>query len=225
MERLQQASWAKSLAGGRFRKMVVQSIVITLITWFGGPTPAAAQNQNTGNGTTSRPIVYVSNGGGGITEINTANNSVIATAPFPNNANGVVVTPDGRRMYATSRDVGQVTVFSTTTNVPLTVIPVGNGNDNLGLAMSPDGSLVYVANQFSGTVTVIATPTNTVTKIIPTGIEPIWVTFSANGSRAYVSNQASGSVSVIATASGSVISTIWGFSCPFESVLTRDGSK
>ena len=171
------------------------------------------------------PIVYVSNGGGGITEINTANNSVIATAPFPNNANGIVVTPDGRRMYATNRDVGQVTVFSTATNVPLTVIPVGNGNDNLGLAISPDGSLVYVANQFSGTVTVIATATNTVSKIIPTGAEPIWVTFSADGSRAYVSNQVSGTVSVIATASGSVISTVNGFSCPFQSVITRDGSK
>ena len=159
MESPKQTSWSKSLAGGRFRKMVMQSMVITLITWFGGPTPAAAQNQNTGNGTTSPPIVYVSNGGGGITEINTANNSGIATAPFPNNANGVVVTPDGRRMYATNRDVGQVTVFSTTTNVPLTVIPVGNGNDNLGLAISPDGSQVYVANQHSGTVTVIATAT------------------------------------------------------------------
>ncbi len=30
------------------------------------------------------PIVYVSNGGGGISEVNTDNNFVIATAPFPN---------------------------------------------------------------------------------------------------------------------------------------------
>ncbi len=225
MERLQQALWFKSLAESRVRKLVMQSVVVTLITWFGGPTRAVSQNQNTGNGTPNPPTVYVSNGGGGITEINTANNSVIATAPFPSNANGVVVTPDGRRMYATNRDVGQVTVFSTTTNVPLAVIPVGNGSDNLGLAISPDGSQVYVANQQSGTVTVIGTATNTVTKIIPTGIEPIWVTFSANGSRAYISNQVSGSVSVIATASGSVINTIWGFSCPFESVIAHDGSK
>ena len=84
----------------------------------------------------------MSNGGGGIAQVNTANDSVIATAAFPNNANGVVVTPDGRRMYVTNRDVGQVTVFDTATNVPLMVIPVGNGNDNLGLAISPDGELV-----------------------------------------------------------------------------------
>jgi YVTN family beta-propeller protein len=191
--------------------------------WFGTPPRVAAQN--TLRQESFPTIVYVSNGGGGITEVNAANNSVIATAPFTSNANGVVVTPDGRWMYATNRDIGQVTVFSTATNVPLTVIPVGNGNDNLGLAISPDGSQVYVANQISGTVTVIATATNTVTRIVPTGVEPIWITFSPDGARAYVSNQVSGTISVISTSSGSVITNIPGFSCPFQSEVTRDRSK
>lgn len=168
----------------------------------------------------------MSNAGGGITEVNTENNSVIATAPFPNNANGVVVTPDGRRIYATNRDVPEVTVFDASSNVPLKVIPVGNGTqDNLGVAISPDGDLVYVANQVSGTVTVIDTETNKVIKTIATGIQPIWITFSADGSRAYVSNQVSGTVSIIATASGTVIHTIPGFSCPFQSKATIDGIK
>ncbi len=205
------------------QKWLVQFSLITLITWFGGPVPGAAQN--TDNTAFHPAIVYVSNGGGGITEINTANNSVIATAPFPNNANGVVVTPDGLRMYASNRDVGEVTVFDIATNVPIAVIAVGNGNDNLGLAISPDGHLVYVANQFSGTVTVINTSTNTAIQTIPTGIEPIWITFSADGSRSYVSNQVSGTVSVVATASGTVIANIFGFACPFQSKQTSDGSK
>ena len=186
---------------------------------------APASAQLAGSVSTNPAIVYVSNGGGGITEINSANNSVIATAPFPNNANGVVVTPDGKRIYASNRDVGQVTVYDAATNVPIAVIPVGNGNDNLGLAISPDGSVVYVANQSSGTVTVVVTATNTVVQTIPTGLEPIWITFSPDGSRAYVSNQASGTVSVISTASGSVIANIFGFACPFHSKVTLDGSK
>jgi YVTN family beta-propeller protein len=206
-----------------FRRGSLCSVLMTLVTWFGGPTPAAAQVASVS--VPPAAIVYVSNGGGGITEINSANNSVIATAPFPNNANGVVVTPDGRRMYATNRDVGQVTVFDARTNVPLTVISVGNGNDNLGLAISPDGELVYVANQMSGTVTSIDTRTNSVIQVIPTGVEPIWITFSPDGSRAYVSNQVSGTVSVIATASGTISNTIAGFSCPFQSKVTRDGTK
>jgi YVTN family beta-propeller protein len=207
----------------RIHEWVTRSVLITLITWFSGPTPLAAQN--TGNVASNPALVYVSNGGGGITEVNTVNDSVIATAPFPNNANGVVVTPDGRRMYASNRDVGQVTVLDTSTNVPLAVIPVGNAGDNLGVAISPDGRLVYVANQLSGTVTAIYAPTNTVIQTIPTGVEPIWITFSADGSRAYVSNQVSGTVSVVATASGTVVANISGFACPFQSKLTSDGSK
>ena len=201
----------------------VHAAFLSLLICTVWSVPASAQSA--GSVSANPAIVYVSNGGGGITEINSANNSAVATAPFPNNANGVVLSPDGRRIYASHRDVGQVTVFDAATNVPIMVIAVGNGNDNLGLAISPDGSVVYVANQFSGTVTVVATATNTVVQTIPTGFEPIWITFSPDGSRAYVSNQASGTVSVISTASGSVIANIFGFACPFHSKVTLDGSK
>lgn len=215
--------WAPRHKGDRRTAWLLRSVLVTLVTWFAGPTPAAAQN--TGNAPSVPPIVYVSNAAGGITEVNTANNSVIATAPFANNANSVAVTPDGRRIYVSNRDVGEVTVFDTATNVPLKTIIAGNGSDNLGLAVSPNGQLVYVSNQISGTVTVIDIPTNIVIQVIPTGLEPIWITFSADSSKAYVSNQVSGTISVIATASGTVVNTIGGFSCPFESVITRDGSK
>ncbi len=70
-------------AGKLAQNWLVRSVLITLITWFGGPTPGAAQG--TGNAVSNPPIVKVSNGSGGITEVNTANNSVIATAPFPSN--------------------------------------------------------------------------------------------------------------------------------------------
>ena len=224
---MESSATIRAWTNGSQRKMqtqwVIHFIAATLTMWFAGLTPLAAQLASSGE--SHPPIVYVGTAGGGITEVNTANNLVVATAPFPNNANSVAVTPDGRRMYASNRDVGEVTVFDTATNVPLATILVGNGSDNLGLAVSPDGNLVYVANQMSGTVTVIYAPTNTVEQVIPTGLEPIWVTFSHDGSRAYVSNQVSGSISVIATASGGIVGTIWGFSCPFESVVTHDGSK
>jgi glycerophosphoryl diester phosphodiesterase len=37
------ASWFRYQAGTSLRKAVLQSVLITLITWFGGPTPSAAQ--------------------------------------------------------------------------------------------------------------------------------------------------------------------------------------
>lgn len=109
--------------GKRPRRAVVQSLFMTLITWFGGPTPGAGQN--TGNLPPGPPIV----------------------------------------------------------NLPLTTILAGNGNDNLPLAVFPNGQLVHVSNQVSETI------------------------------------------SVIATASSTIVNTIGGFSCPFESSITRRGSK
>ena len=192
--------------------------VLSLLVLVATNLPLEASGEN---GEHSPPIVYVSTAGGGISEINATNESVIATAPFPHNANGVAITPDGRHMYAADRDVPQVIVFDTSTNVPVAQIPIGNGP--ISVAITPDGTRVYATNQFDGTVSVIATATNQVVDTIATGVEPIWVTFSPNSERAYVSNQESASLSVIATASNSVIATIPGFCEPFHSVFAPGG--
>ena len=205
--------------------MVLAALLLFARGSFATPQGPPSGGQVPSNIAPQPVIVYVANAAGGITEINSNNNSAIATAPFPNNGSTLAVTPDGTRLYVSNRDVGEVQVFDTRTNVPLAVIPVGNAGENVGIAVSPNGQLVYVANQFSGTVTVIDTATNHVVQTISTGAEPIWITFSSDGSRAYVSNQVSGTVSVVATASSSVINTIGGFSCPFHSKLTHDGSK
>jgi hypothetical protein len=86
------ASWFRGLAGTELRKSVLQSFLITLVTWFAGPTPAAARD--TANRPPGPPIVCLRDAAGGIMKANTRNNSVIATAPFTNNANRVAITPD-----------------------------------------------------------------------------------------------------------------------------------
>ena len=43
MKCAEKASWFGYRAGAGLRKAVLQSVLITLITWFGGPTPMAAQ--------------------------------------------------------------------------------------------------------------------------------------------------------------------------------------
>lgn len=209
--------------GEGLRKWILRSVLITVITWFGAPTPAPAQN--TGNVASNPPIVYVTNTDGGITEINATNNSVIATAPFGGIGAVAAVTPDGRRMYVTDYLSANVVVFDTKRNVPLANVPVGSGTGNIGVAVTPDGSAVYVTSQFDGIVSVIATATNTVVKTIPTGAEPDWVMISPDGSRAYVSNGAGGTVSVISTASNSMIATIGGIACPYGSRLIHFESE
>lgn len=94
---MQFSNYVSTRMAGHFRKgllqWLIESLVITLITWFGGPTPSAAQVTST-DLSLHPAIVCLSHAGGQITKVNTENNSVIATAPFPNSANGVVVTPE-----------------------------------------------------------------------------------------------------------------------------------
>jgi len=161
---------------------------------------------------------------GGITEINSANNIVFATAPWAHGSNGgIAITPDGSRMYVNNADVSSVSVFDTATNVPL--MEIGVGQNPIGLAITPDGSHAYVSSQGSDTVSVIALATNSVVKTISVGAgaNPIWVTISRDGSRAYVSNQGGGTISVIDTASNTVLTNIPIGSLPFHSAFSRDG--
>jgi hypothetical protein len=57
MGRPEKTSWFGALNGGGLRKSVLQSVFTTLITWFAGPTPAAAQNA--GGRPFGPPIVHV----------------------------------------------------------------------------------------------------------------------------------------------------------------------
>jgi YVTN family beta-propeller protein len=189
-----------------------------------GLAALGANAQNTGNATSNPPLIYVPGTAGGITEINSANNVVFATAPWAHGSNGgIAITPDGSRMYVDNAEDSSVSVFDTATNVPLLEIAVGQ--NPIGLAITPDGSRAYVSNQGSDTVSVIDLSTNSVIKTIPVGAgaNPIWVTFSPDGSRAYVSNQYSDTISVIDTASNTVLTNIAIGSLPFHSTFARDG--
>jgi hypothetical protein len=71
MGRPGKASRFTILVGAGFRKSLLQSLFVTLITWFGGPTPGAAQS--TVKFPVSPLLVYVTNTDGGGTKANSAN--------------------------------------------------------------------------------------------------------------------------------------------------------
>ena len=81
MGRSEKTSWFKALEGGALQKSVLQSVFITLITWFAGPTPAAAQY--TGSLPFGPPIVHVTD------------------APFGGISAAAAVIPDERWMDVT----------------------------------------------------------------------------------------------------------------------------
>jgi YVTN family beta-propeller protein len=176
--------------------------------------------------------VYVTNCpgafSGGVEVIDTATDTatgIIAVAGdcvTDNPPLGVVVTPDGSKVYVGESNgslqnvrFSFVAVIDTASNTVTAMIPVGpvpspelGGAVPFGLAVSPDSSKVYVTSETLNTVSVIDAVTNAVTATIPVGNRPIGVSVTPDGSKVYVANAASDSVSVIDTATNAVTASI-----------------
>ena len=117
--------------------------------------------------------VYVSNfNDSTVSVIDAATNAVTATIPLGECPNppvtdlgpaGVVVSPDGRKVYVASGECRSLLVIDTATDTVIATVPVGI-IFLFGIAISPDGSNVYVTGE-RGNVYAITTATNTVTNI------------------------------------------------------------
>src|SRR5882724_2728767 len=148
-----------------FRLTATSFTVLAALLLFGQRSFATPQGAPSVTGDRGVTLIYVPGTAGGITEINSANNIVFATAPWAHGSNGgIAITPDGSRMYVNNADVSSVSVFDTATNVPL--MEIGVGQNPIGLAITPDGSHAYVSSQGSDTVSVIALATNGVVNTI-----------------------------------------------------------
>jgi YVTN family beta-propeller protein len=83
---------------------------------------------------------------------------------------GVVVSPDGRRVYVANGRGGTVSVIDATSNAVLSSVPVGQRP--WGLALTSDGKKLYTANGPSNDVSVVDTDRMQVIKKIPVGKIP-----------------------------------------------------
>ena len=143
--------------------------------------------------------------------------TAVGTSP-----SGVVVSPDGTRMFVANTGSGTVSVINASTGQLIDTnrstskvdsINVGSSPSALALsAPSPDGTQrLYVTNTGSNTVSVIRinTSTDTYQRIdanpssssmdIAVGSSPSALAFSPDGTRLYVANRNSNTVSVIGT--------------------------
>jgi YVTN family beta-propeller protein len=157
--------------------------------------------------------IRVGRGTGGVSVIDTATNTVIATILIDRVHNGVAVTPDGSKVYvAGSRGrfggarPDSVCVIDPVTNAVIATVPVGFSP--FGVAVVPDGSKVYVANSSSNTVSVIDAVTNAAIATVPVGLGAAGVAVTPDGNKVYVANEGSNTVSVIDTATNTVSATI-----------------
>lgn len=157
-----------------------------LMNWAGGalPTTAAPEMMH------AAPKAYVAlNGGNAVAVIDTGTNQVLKTIPIPAGPEGVVASPDGLRVYASSAGASTVSVISTVTDRVVSSIDVGKSPHNL--AMTRDGRHLLVAVWGASQVAVVDTVRNQVIARIPVG-NPHTIAISPDGRTAYVTAQQPG---------------------------------
>ena len=116
--------------------------------------------------------------GGSVTMIDTKAREIVATRSLDGGESkpvGVVVSPDGGRVYVACGRSNAVAVLNARTLLPLAKIPVGHRP--WGVTLSADGGTLYVANGMSNTVSVIDTRTSRVRATVAVGVRPWGVAF------------------------------------------------
>src|SRR5437879_13304428 len=77
-------------------------------------------------GASAAPFAYIANDlSNDVSVLDIATNSVVATVPVGQLAQGVAVTPDGRSVYVTNYTTNSVSVIDTAMNTVVDVVPVG----------------------------------------------------------------------------------------------------
>ena len=105
----------------------------------------------------------------------------------------MLVTPNGKTLYAADWLIGQVTPIDTATDTAGKPIKTGANPYAVAMAATPNSKTVYVVNEEPyGTVTPIDTATNTAGKNIKVGVDPFAIVITPDGKTAYVLNLAEG---------------------------------
>ena len=126
--------------------------------------------------------------------IDTAQNKVLSTIAVPKGPHGLVVTPDGRKVYVSSDGASTVSVIDTAADRVVASIDVG-ANPH-GLAISGAGSRVLVSGWGSNRALVIDTATDRVIGEVPIA-QPHNGTLSQDGRTAWVASQQQGATALV----------------------------
>jgi YVTN family beta-propeller protein len=125
--------------------------------------------------------------------IDTTSNRVIRTIPVPRGPHGLVMTPDGRKVYVSSDGATTVSVIDTTSDQVVSSIDVGPNPH--GLAISPDGRKLLVMAFGANQAMVIDTTSDRILSQIPVPLAHNGAV-SPDGRTAYVGSQQQGAMAL-----------------------------
>jgi YVTN family beta-propeller protein len=127
--------------------------------------------------------------------VDTAQNKVLGTIAVPKGPHGLVVTPDGRKVYVSSDGASTVSVIDTATDDRV-VASIDVGPNPHGLALSGDGSRVLVSGWGSNRALIIDTVTDRVIGEVPVA-QPHNGTLSRDGRTGWVASQQQGATALV----------------------------
>ncbi len=139
----------------------------------------------TPGGTPSKRAYIGLFGDNAVAVLDTTTSKVVTTIPVQA-PDGLVITPDGKKVYVSSNSGGVVDVIDTASDQVTTMIEVGT--QPAGLAITPDGKHVLVAVQGDGQAAVIDTASDAVLGKTPVG-KAHNSAISADGAFAFVASQ------------------------------------
>ena len=126
--------------------------------------------------------------------LDTRTQRVLSIIPVPPGPHGLVVTPDGRKVYLSSDGASTVSVIDTATDRIVQSIDVGPTPH--GLAISPDGHQVVVSGWGANQVSVIDTTTDRIVGSVSVS-QPHNSVISRDGRTAYVGSQQQGATAIV----------------------------
>jgi YVTN family beta-propeller protein len=147
--------------------------------------------------------VYASVKSGMVYLINTATEAIVDSFSAIMEPNGFAFSPDGTRLYVSSRGAGMVVVYDTVTNTVLDTLDTGGLPQRM--AVSADGTELYIANENLG---LDIWNLGTASRIISLPMEGYGLALSPDNSQLYVSSPQGGVVVVFNRASRAVVDSI-----------------
>jgi YVTN family beta-propeller protein len=162
----------------------------------GGAGSAAATDSApvvSGSGATGRKAYIGLYGDGAVGVLDIDSKRVMTTIPV-SAPDGLIITPDGKKVFVSSTDTGTVKVIDTTTDTIAASIDVGA--KPAGIAITPDGHLVIAAVGGADEAVIIDASTNAVLRHVPVG-QAHSSCITSDSHYAYVGSQVTASPAVV----------------------------
>ena len=157
--------------------------------------------------TPAPPLLYFTNGPTNEVQVfDRAAGQLVGSVRVGVEPKGIVISPDGRRLYVANSRGSSVSVVDTESLESVQTISIPGGGAPAGIDITPDGAFVYVTSmEDRGKLHVLETATGLVVDTLKFGRQLVQVRVSPDGTLAYVTSNGDGRVFVIDVLTNEVI--------------------